>query len=383
MKLRQLFRLSLFSFFTLLLSSNVPASPSSDPGPQACDVQEASQSLPLVTLNSSTCLNGVSGGLFGTEGNRNIVNNLANDLNSRDSDSETAFLGDSNLQGLAAGDHFSGWGIWATASYLDYEGNNRLLNPTNAVTRLVYQADTKSILFGADRFVSDKLVVGLSAGYEDTNVFTLFNGGNTESDGFTVAPYAAYLINDTFSVDLALGYSSLENDTDRLELGTGSTLVAEYDSDRWFITTNINAATTYNDWYLSGRVGWLYSAEEQDAYTETGSTGGAGNRSVGERDVWISQIIVAGEAAYNFGRQEPYFGIAYVNDLSRGLGTGAGGLPGGGSSVPVFDDDDEVQLNAGIRMYADRFTAVLDLTHTVSRNNFDSTGVMFTVRTDL
>ena len=131
----------------------------------------------------------------------------------------------------------------------------------------------------------------------------------------------------------------------------------------------------------SGRVGYLYSHESQDGYTETGSTGGGGNRTVGERDVHISQIIVGGEAAYNLGKQEAYFGAAYVNDLSRGIGRNAGGLPGG--VAPDFDDDDEIQLNAGVRMYWTRLTAILDLTHTVTRNNFDNTGVMFTLRTDL
>ncbi len=349
--------------------------------PLACDTQEAALlTLPILIQQSETCVDGVAGGVFASEGNRTIVSNLSNEMNSKDED--TAFFGESNLKGLAAGNHLQGWGFWGTANYLNYDGDNNLEpNTATAVPKVIYDADTKSILVGADRLFYDRLVLGIAAGYEDTDVFTFFNGGNTETDGFTIAPYAAYLINDTFSVDAAFGYSSLENDTDRLELGTGSTLVADFDSDRWFFSTNINASTTYNEWFLSGRVGYLYSHESQDGYTETGSTGGAGNRTVGERNVHISQLIVGGEAAYNFGRQEPYFGAAYVYDLSRGIGRSAGGLPGGVS--PDFDDDDEIQLNAGLRWFADQFTAVLDLSHVVSRNNFDSYGVMFTIRTDL
>lgn len=370
-------------FILLLVSRFSFASPynndSSDPQP--CNVSEANQSL-LLLQNSTTCVDGVAGGVFSSEGNRTAANTLSNDLRTKGAGGEdVSFLGESNMKGLAAGDHFSGWGVWATTSYVDYDGDNNLTRTANAVSKVVYDADTKSVLFGADRFVTDRMVMGISAGYEYTEVFTLFNGGNTHTDGFTIAPYAAYLINDNFSVDAAVGYSSLETDADRLELGTGSTLLSDYDSDRWFVSTNLNAATAYNDFYLSGRVGWLYSAEEQDGYTETGSTGGAGNRTVGDRDVWISQIIVGGEAAYNNGRTEPYIGAAYVHDLSRGLGTGAGGLPGGVAAI--YDDDDEVQLSAGLRIYGDRFTAVLDFSHTVSRNNFDSTSGMLTIRTDL
>lgn len=353
-------------------------------GENQCTLEEASNTI--LALNpefSNQCVDGVAGGAFSTEGNRVVARTLSDDLKSGgESNKETAFFGESNLKGLAAGNSLGGWGFWGSFSYTNYDGDNNL-RPTAAtgVTKTIYDADTKSFLAGADRLFHDRLVLGVAAGYEDTNVDTLFNGGNTDSDGFTIAPYAAYLINDTFSIDAAFGYSSLEQDTERLELGTGSTLVGDFDSDRWFFSTNLNASTTYNNWYLSGRVGWLYSDESQDGYTETGSTGGTGNRTVGDRDIWISQIIVGGEASYSFGQQEPYFGVAYVNDLSRGLGTGAGGLPGGVS--PIFDDDDEIQLNAGLRMYANRFTAILDLTHVVSRNNFDSTGVMLTVRTDL
>lgn len=351
--------------------------------PEACDAQEAQQTMVMMgQFNSDRCIDGVAGGVFSTEGTRNTVSTLTNDLRSGQSDESTAFLGESNMQGLAAGNHLAGWGFWATASYLNYDGDNNLeANTVTPLAKVIYDADTASVLFGADRLFYDRLVLGVAGGYEDTDVFTFFNGGNTESDGFTVAPYMAYLINDTFSVDAAFGYSSLENDTDRLEIGTGSTLTADFDSDRLFFSTNINANTTYNDWYLSGRVGYLYSHESQDGYTETGSTGGGGNRTVGERDVHISQIIVGGEAAYNFGKQEAYFGAAYVNDLSRGIGRNAGGLPGG--VAPDFDDDDEIQLNAGVRMYWTRLTAIVDLTHTVTRNNFDNTGVMFTLRTDL
>lgn len=368
----------LASSLVLLIPVACYASPSQ---PIACDVTEANQSL-IILQNSTTCVDGVAGGAFASEGNRTIVSNLAGDMNSKDSDSNTAFYGESNLKGLAAGDHFAGWGFWGSASYTNFDGDNNLeANTATLVPKVIYDADTKSILVGADRFFTDRLVLGVAAGYEDTSVFTFFNGGNTESDGFTIAPYAAYLINDIFSVDAAIGYSSLDNDADRLELGTGSTLVADYDSDRYFASVNINAANTYNDWYLSGRVGYLYSYESQDGFTETGSTGGAGNRTVGERNVHISQFIVGGEASYNFGRQEPYLGAAYVHDLSRGIGRNAGGLPGG--VAPDFDDDDEIQLNAGVRYFATNFTAVLDLTHVVSRNNFDSTGVMFTFRTDM
>lgn len=350
--------------------------------PLACDPTEANQSLIVIQANSTTCLDGVGGGVISIDATRLAAGHLAANTSSHESNENVAFFGESNLKGLAAGNTLQGWGFWGSFNYINFDGDNNLApNTTTLVPKVIYDADTKSFMGGADRLFYDRLVLGVAVGYEDTSVFTFFNGGNNDTDGFTVAPYMAYLITDKFSVDAAVGYSALQNDTDRLELGTASTLRASFDSDRWFFSTNLNVADTYNNWYLSGRVGYLYSHESQDGYTETGSTGGAGNRTVGERNVHISQIIVGGEASYNFGRQEPYFGIAYVNDLHRNFGFGAGGLPGG--VTPLFDDDDEFQLNGGLRLYADQFTAILDLSHVVSRNNFDSYSVMFTIRTDL
>ena len=373
----------------LSLPTSVYSSPSSsDSDVIACDAGEAGNVLVLMgqvqdATQSNSCVDGVAAGSFGSEGLRTSSMHFTNDLKNNSGDSSVTFFGESNLNGLAAGERFNGWGLWASASHNVFDGdNNPEAGGAIGATKLVYNADTTSMLFGADRFVTDRLILGLAAGYESTDVFTFFNGGNTDTEGFTVAPYAAFLINDMFSVDVAFGYTSLENDTDRLQLGTGATLLGEFDSDRYFATTNLNVAHTNGNWYTGGRIGYLYSYEEQDGYTETGGTGGgAAARTVGSRNIHISQLILGGEVAYNFGRQEPYVGATYVYDLSRGIGRNAGGLPGG--VAPDFDDEDEIRLNAGVRYFATYFTAVVDVTHVVSRNNFDSTSAMLTVRTDL
>ncbi len=287
-----------------------------------------------------------------------------------------ASLGQSHLNGLAAGDGLDGWGLWGNFNYTSFDAD---LPINAAILRARFDGDTLSFFAGADRFVMDRLVLGIAAGYEETSVFTSFNGGDTDSDGFTISPYAAYLINDRWSVDAAFGYTSLDYDTDRISTVNGSTVLGDFDSDRWFVTTNINASHTHNDWFLSGRVGYLYSHEDQDGYTETGT----GVRTLGRRKIHLSQIIVGGEAAYNYGHLEPYFGVTYSNDLTTGIArTGsAGGLPGGVAATQ--DDDDEFLLSFGFRHYGSWYSTVAEFSKVLSRNNIDSHSIMFTFRADL
>ena len=46
------------------------------------------------------------------------------------------------------------------------------------------------------------------------NVDSDFNGGNTDSDGWTIAPYAAVILNDIFSVDVSGGITQVDYDQD-------------------------------------------------------------------------------------------------------------------------------------------------------------------------
>ena len=62
-----------------------------------------------------------------------------------------------------------------------------------------------------------------------------------------MAPYVAYLLNDTLSVDFAAGYSRLTHEQSR---GPQRTITSDTNSKRVFITGNGNWAQTYGNWYL-------------------------------------------------------------------------------------------------------------------------------------
>ncbi len=368
-------RLIIIPFFFLSFQYLTFASPG---GPIACDDTQRS--------NNTICVDGVGAGAYAFDNARIAAGNFSTTAReaSQDDDSGTALFGDSNLKGLAAGDHLAGWGFWASVSQTDFQARLPIALP---IASLAYEGDTYSVLAGADKLIMNNLVVGVAIGYEDTEVFTFYNGGHNDSAGLTVVPYMAYLINDNLSVDAAIGYTDLEYDTDRVSITTaGTTVTGNYDADRLFASVNLNALTAYNNWYFNGRIGLLYTEEEQDAYAE--STGGFA--AVGQRNIDLTQLQVGVEAAYNFEALEPYISLTYADDLSSDTGGVSGGPagpgpgpgPGPGAAVS-FSDDDELQVGFGLRAFGDGFTVILDAMAILDRDNFDSHSVMLTFRGDM
>lgn len=233
-------------------------------------------------------------------------------------------------------------------------------------------------MLGADTLIGSQFVIGVALGYETTDITTEYNGGDNESDGYSITPYAAYLFNDIFSIDVSAGYSSLDYDTDRIDNTNGNTIRGDFDSDRWFVASNLNAIINHGNWYFAGRIGYLYTEEDQDDYTETG---GPTARSIGDRNIDLTQFVVGFDVSYNLGMFEPYAIITYLNDVNRDEGADAGGLPGGVEST--VNDDDEVQSGIGLRIYDNGVSGVLEWTKVIGRDSFDSDTFMFTLRADI
>ncbi len=364
---------------TLLFLSSFNVWAGGTPAPPSSSSQVCTDAL---RTDPTVCLNGVGAGTYGTDNVRLTTTSFSAATNSASNDDNTQTsqrFGESNLNGVAAGDHFHGWGFWGSFNNTEFDGSLALAGNTN-ISRVAYDGDIKTFLFGADKLVTDRLVLGLALGYEESDVFTLYNGGNNQSDGFTVVPYAAYLLNDFISIDAAVGYTQLEYDTDRVSLASaGTTNIGSYDSDRWFASINLNATGNIGNFLITGRAGYLYTEEDQDAYQETGGTDA---RAVGARKLDLSQIQLGFEVAYDSVLM-PYAGLTWANDIDRETG-GNGlqpGLPGG--NQVVFEDSNEIQLGFGLRHFGDMLSVMLDVNTVLERDSFDSHSVMFTLRTDL
>ena len=333
------------------------------------------------------CLNGVSSSVTNGAGLRmsgSALDDVARERAGKSVEQNTQAARRGEQTGLNAGDGMGGsvFGLWGNYSYNDFDSDFAFQG-----TSLAYDADAHNVLGGFDRLFGERVLLGVAFGYQWLETDTRFNGGGQDSDGFTVAPYAAVLLSDIFSIDVSGGYSSLEYDQSRISPADGTGIEANFDSDRWFVATNLNAFLPVDRFIFGAKIGYLYTEEDQDAYLETGSTASANAgllRTVASRNIDLEQLVVGGEIAYDAGNNfEPFFIAEYRNDLSRSNGNGAGGLPGNFTAVQAGDDD-EVQLSAGFRYYTNwGVTTSFEYQRVEGHKDFDSNLYMLTLRTAL
>lgn len=335
----------------------------------------------------TACLNGVASSVTNGAGLRVSGSGqagIAGKRSGREAAEAKVALNEQRIDtSLAAGDGDPGsvFAMWGSYSYADFDSDFSF-----AGSSLAYDAHAHNTLGGIDRLFAGRYLLGLSGGWQSVSADTDFNGGGQDNDGYTVAPYVAVLLNDIFSIDGTAGYSWLEYDQDRISPADGTDIDAAFDAERWFAATNLNALMTQGNWVFGGRVGFLHTDESQDGYVETGSAASSAAtrlRTVRRRDIDLSQLVVGGDIGYSFGRFEPYVMALYRNDLDRSDGEAAGGLPVAFTSVQP-DDDDEVEINVGIRYYTTwGVSGTLEYSRIEGREDFDSDSVLFTLRAAL
>lgn len=159
--------------------------------------------------------------------------------------------------GMAAGDAPKRWAMWANASNTWLSGD---------LPGADFKGTIIDSLIGMDYFVTDNLLIGMVAGYESAKMTSSFNGGKLHSAGFALAPYGAYMINDTFYVDGTIGVTSVNYRTSRDD----GQINGKTSGLRWFTALNLNASMSLGGyWRLVDTIGFMYVSEDQDAYTET------------------------------------------------------------------------------------------------------------------
>ncbi|RLA21464.1 MAG: hypothetical protein DRQ61_08510 [Gammaproteobacteria bacterium] len=197
--------------------------------------------------------------------------------------------------GMSAGDATNGLSGWASFT----SGN-----ADDDTPGLSYDSDVDTYSFGLDTQFNESLLGGVSLTIEDTEVRSDFNNGKSETDGYTIAPYIAYVIDETFSIDGSAGYSWTETDMKR----NNSAVSGSQDGNSYFLSVNANATHWINSVNLTGRVGYLYSKSELDSFTESDTT------RVSSSDSYLGQFQFNATAAYYTEHVMPYFSATYEKD---------------------------------------------------------------------
>lgn len=237
-----------------------------------------------------------------------------------------------------------------------------------------FEGEVYTPLLGADYVPAPGVVVGLSLGYEGTDLDTTFNDGTLDGDGVAITPYAGAAVGEHVILDAGVGYTRLTYDRTRL----GGALRGEFDADRIFVFAN---ATGYApaDWHgvepltIKGRVGFRYSHEDQDGFLENGVRIEGGT-------VELGQAVIAGEARYTLTPAS----LERVDLFARAEGT-IDAIRGDRASVQGFGatSDDRTDVTLGIGAVADiteRVSADLAYEHVLSREDLSEQSVTVGLR---
>ena len=244
----------------------------------------------------------------------------------------------------------------------------------NDFFRTAFYGASHNLLAGFDVTRSDRYVLGVSVGHEASNYVTRFNAGDQKGRGFNVSPYFAYLLSDTWSVDLILGYGESDTRQSRT-FGSGSppatvTVDSEFSSKRGFVSTNLTNVSSWGNWNLTSGLGLLALRREQDAYVENGGF------SIDATKQTLEQWNLSGEAAYGRGASEAYFGLLYerTRDPLK--------VPLTAGEQPANDPDSAV-LTAGWRHFGRGLTANFVFSKRLAQDQVNEYGFSMMIRVDL
>jgi hypothetical protein len=239
--------------------------------------------------------------------------------------------------GLAGGNAKKGIGVWIQGAYTWVENDA-------AVT--AFDGTIAHGMVGVDYKIGDRVLIGVSGGYESSDLDTTFNKGSIEGSGYSVAPYLSFRINKTFSVDLTGGYAWLSYDMDRKDAGNDQKWTGETDATRAFGLAQVNADFNVKKWALNVNGGALYTSEDRDAFTEKSN---GETRAIAAQTTDLGQAFIGTRIGYDFGKFMPYVLARGEFDFSKDDIT-----VGSGQTNPG-DSDFGLRVGGGVNIFAGSF----------------------------
>ncbi len=264
--------------------------------------------------------------------------------------------------GLNSGDlQLGNLGVWLSYNYRDIE---------NDFSGTAFESTSHTAIGGVDYSPNDYIVLGVAIAYEYSDTDTLFNQGNLQTDGITIAPYFGFLLNETWSLDASFGISLIENDQFRTDPTTALRVTSNPDTDRFFMAMNFNGTSYINNWIIGGRIGYLFAKSVTDEFVESDTS------TVGKTKTKLGQIRLGADVAYNFGNWEPFLSTTYQYDYEF-------------DKVILLDDlqpandRDDILLATGFRYYNDNgFTSNFEYSKRLLREEYNEDSLSFTLRYD-
>lgn len=198
--------------------------------------------------------------------------------------------GSGQSYGMAAGAMGNKVNVWGNIS----DDSNKYSSGANR-----FNAKATTATFGADYALTQTISAGVSAAFDrgtgDRGVNSNYTAG-----GYTLAPYASWLINKEFSLDAIAGWG-------KGTLDSANSVTS--DSTRFFYGTNLNYVRWVGDLQYSGKLSYLHG-EEKYGDTKTAGTTNANTATKNKIDQWR----LGAQVGYWMNGFLPFVGASYVSD---------------------------------------------------------------------
>lgn len=214
--------------------------------------------------------------------------------------------------GMAAGDPAAQWNLWGSANtdnntyergnYVDSGGTTRNSKASFDVTNLA---------LGGDYQLTPTVAGGLSVAFDNSRgsaqsfAVNTWNPATPQStNGYTVAPYVGWQIDQNWFLDATLGTGSVRMDASG----------AKGRSNRLFYGANLNYVSWKDSWQLTGRGSLLHGEERSGNLSAANGVVLAGTSATNK----IDQFRLEAQAGYWMNDSTmPYLGIGYSDDIGR------------------------------------------------------------------
>jgi len=230
-----------------------------------------------------------------------------------------------------------------------------------------FRSDTDSFttIAGIDTFLTPDLLAGAAVSVSYSHLETPLKTVDSQEIGFMIAPYAAWALDDIFSIDASLGYGLFFTENHFFN----ESLKGNTKSHRYFLSTSASGLTYWDRFGLQGDVGLFWSQAFQDGYSLSDST------QIAERDSSLGTVFTHVRPSYIVYAEEdssiePFAAFSYEYDYTR-------------TKVRAGSNDrDKFKLGGGVSLFGDGLSGELAAETELGRKNEDATTVSGTVRVD-
>jgi len=322
---------------------------------------------------------------------------LALNIGDKQLSGQTLYNELSNITGGSAGDgdnRVNGWSFYLNGSF--NFGEKEASTRENG-----FDFDTAGITTGGDYQLNDTLILGGALGYSQTNSDLVDNGGNAESDGYSLSFYGTHFIKNNLYFDAIVSYGNTRYDTSRTiafanNAFSDDTLTGDTEGSHAAVNLGLGRNYVLRDtgWKFSSYGRLAYNRIEINGYSESSATDSALELAVGEQSIESLATTLGAQTSKaistGFGIFIPHLQIEYhheFKDDSRNLSARYVNDPFGDTFFVVpTDDADRNYFTVGGGLSAALISTIQLFTYyetTIGLNDIENNLVVVGVRGEL